>query len=360
MSTTDNPANAAGDAAARDYVSVDIHSHLIPQLALERIPDGLKSERAPQGDKFSLVAEDIRSLARGVPRDLRDIDRHRARQAERGVDLSIIGPWMDAIKMPLDSQLQHKWCRVINESFAELLDDSAHSRFVAGLPDLDGGAAAAELERAAEQGAVGGMLMANPELGTLARRDFAPLWETAERLGLPIILHPASVDLDSRMRQHQANILVGNPFETTMAALSLIAGRIPERFPDLKIVLVHGGGFFPYQYGRMTAGFSRWPELDSSKMLAPIDYVKWFYYDTVLFERPPLQYLIDVAGVDHVLAGSDCPFPMTDYEPYENPEHQLGLNEAETRAIVGGNAAALFGLHPATAGSATDRIQVGA
>ena len=335
-------------------VTIDVHTHLIPHAAFDRIPEGLRS-----GDDFRIVADGIRSLARGVPLDLRNLDRHRTRQAEHGVDVSIIGPWMDAVKAPLDPRLQRKWCRVINESFTELLEDNHHSRFVAALPDLDGAAAATELEFAAEHGAVGGMLTANPELGTLARRDFDPLWKTAERLGLPIILHPANVELDSRMRQHQANILVGNPFETTMAALSLIAGRVPDRFPDLKILLVHGGGFFPYQYGRMLAGFERWPELDSASMMAPQEYVKWFYYDTVLFERAPLQYLLDIAGVDHVLAGSDCPFPMTDYQPYEDTEAQLGLNAAETEAVLGGNAARLFGIDTSTILTHDERLAAG-
>jgi aminocarboxymuconate-semialdehyde decarboxylase len=340
-------------------VHVDIHTHLIPQISFDRIPDGLRSERLSSGGEFNLVADGIRSLGRGVPLDLRDIDRHRARQTEHGIDVSIIGPWMDAVKMPLDPRLQRKWCRVLNETFVDVVHEPNRSRFVAALPDLDGGAAAMELEFAAEHGAVGGMLAANPELGTLARRDFDPLWATAERLGLPIILHPASVELDSRMRQHQANILVGNPFETTMAALSLIAGRVPERFPDLKIVLVHGGGFFPYQYGRMLAGFHRWPELDATNLSAAIEYVKWFYYDTVLFERPPLKYLLEVAGVDHVLAGSDCPFPMTDYQPYNNTPAELGLTEAEADLVLGGNAQKLFGLSLDLSGQTpADRLRV--
>jgi aminocarboxymuconate-semialdehyde decarboxylase len=338
-------------ADSQPIVSVDVHTHLIPPAAFDRIPDGLRSD-----ENFKIVADGIRSLGRGVPLDLRDFGRHRARQAGHGIDVSIIGPWMDAVKAPLDPRLQRKWCRVLNESFVDLLDRTEQSRFVAALPDLDGGAAAAELEFAAERGAVGGMLIANPELGTLARRDFDPLWKTAERLGMTIILHPANVELDSRMRQHQANILVGNPFETTMAAHSLIAARVPDRFPALKILLVHGGGFFPYQYGRMLAGFDRWPELDSANMMAPIEYVRWFYYDTVLFERPPVQYLLETAGVDHVLAGSDCPFPMTDYEPYEHAHHQLGLSPAETKAVLGGNATRLFGLDTNVLRPPTERL----
>ncbi|HEY4211670.1 MAG TPA: amidohydrolase family protein [Steroidobacteraceae bacterium] len=320
---------------------VDVHSHMLPESAFDQLPVGLRAE--PMGDRGfpSLVADGLRSLGRPTSPALRDLDVHRERQRKGGVDVSIVGPWVDAVMLPLDSTLQIAWCRVINDSFQATFADQTHSRYLAALPDLDGAAAADELERSVSRGAVGGMLTTSTELGTLARRDFDALWSRAERLGVPLVLHPGTVEMPSRLRQNRGNILVGNPFETTLAAATLIAAGVPDRFPDLRVVLVHGGGFLPYQYGRVVHGNRVWNGLDSTR--APIDYARWFFYDSVVFEPSALSYLIDLVGVDHVLAGSDCPFEMSDHQYFLAPE-KIGLDETETELMLGGNARALFKL----------------
>lgn len=320
-------------------VRVDVHSHMLPDEALRSMPAGLRL-------RGSHVLEAIRSrsLSRGVADDLRSLERHRARQAEHSVDLSVIGPWMDAVKLPADPKLQQAWCRSLTEAFADLVVGTEHSCFVAALPDHDGGAAADELEYAMSRGAVGGMLVANPELGTLERHDLDALWGAAERLGAPIILHPANIDIDPKARRNQANFVVVNPFETTLAAYHLICAGVPDRFSDLKIVLVHGGGFFPFQYGRLIQGIARLPELSAIGVRSAQEYLRWFHYDSVLFEAEPLAYLIDLVGVDRVLAGSDCPMPMTDYLGFGPLTAGLGLSAQEEAAVMGTNALELFRL----------------
>jgi predicted TIM-barrel fold metal-dependent hydrolase len=135
--------------------------------------------------------------------------------------------------------------------------------------------------------------------------------------------------------------LVGNPFETTLAVGSLLAADVPGRFGDLAIVLVHGGGFFPYQYARMDAGFARWPTLRALGRRPPASFVRWFWYDTVLFDDAPTRYLLDLVGDERVMAGSDCPFAMSDHRPFESPE-VLGLDQAACDRVLGGNASRLF------------------
>ncbi len=187
------------------------------------------------------------------------------------------------------------------------------------------------------------MLAANPGVGTLARADLDPLWAAAESLGVPLVLHPGEFQPPERLRDYFMVNLVGNPFETTLAVGSLLGADVPARFPDLKLVLVHGGGFFPYQYGRLTAGFARWPALRQLERRPPADYLRWFWYDTVLFDDPPTRYLLELVGPERVMAGSDCPFAMSDHRPFETPEH-LGLDPAEAQGVLGGNATKLFSL----------------
>jgi aminocarboxymuconate-semialdehyde decarboxylase len=329
------------DAAA----VIDVHAHLVPERAFGRVPAGMRAERVEGADEIRLALPE-RGAGRGAPPELRDLALHRRRQAGRGIGLSLLGPWIDMVKAPGEPALQQAWCRVLNEELAAATAGSGHSRWLAALPDLDGARAAEELERAVDAGAVGGMLAANPEHGTLARSDLEWLWRAAERLRAPLVLHPGEFRPPPRLADHFMVNLVGNPFETTLAAGSLLAAGVPERHGDLDVLLVHGGGFFPYQYARMAAGFERWPSLRELQRRSPADFLRWFHYDTVLFDSAPTRYLLELVGDDRVLAGSDCPFAMTDARPFEAPDG-LGLDPAGRRRVLGGNAARLFRLHDA-------------
>jgi aminocarboxymuconate-semialdehyde decarboxylase len=322
---------------------VDVHAHLIPEAALKRVPEGMRAVTDPSRDEVSLEIEGGRGQGRAAPRNLRDLAAHRSVQAGRGVDLSLIGPWIDMVKAPLDPHIQVQWCQVINDELAAAVTGSGHSRFLAALPDLDGGAAGEELERAVEAGAVGGMLAANPDDGSLARKDMDALWRAAERLRAPLVLHPGEFIVPPRLREFFMVNLVGNPFETTLAVGVLLGADVPARFPDLDVVLVHGGGFYPYQYARMTAGFERWPTLRGTTRSSPTECLRWFWYDTVLFDGPPTSYLLDLVGDDRVMAGSDCPFAMADPRPFQAPG-SIGLDGEALDRVLGGNASALFRL----------------
>lgn len=259
------------------------------------------------------------------------------------MDVSIAGPWIDMVKAPLDPATQVAWCTAINGALAAATDGAGHTRFLAALPDLDGGAAADALERATASGAVGGMLCANPSRGTLARTDLDLLWAAAERLRAPLVVHPGEFDAPPRLDEFFMVNLVGNPFETTLAVGALLGARVPDRFPDLTIVLVHGGGFFPYQFGRLDHGFRCAPQLAHVRGRPPGEYLRWFAYDTVLFDDAPTRYLLDLVGPTRVLAGSDCPFAMTDHRPFVVPT-QLGLDPTEAAKVLSSNAVELFGL----------------
>jgi aminocarboxymuconate-semialdehyde decarboxylase len=325
-------------------VNVDVHAHLVPDAAFARVPPGLRANPMPERDEIGLLVEG-RGAGRGAPRPLRDLARHRELQAARGVDLSLLSPWIDMVKAPLDPAV-HAWCQVLNDELAAATKGAGHSRFLAALPDSDGGRAADELERAVALGAVGAILAANPEQGNLDRDDLEPLWSAAERLGRPVVLHPGEFAPPPRLARYFMVNLVGNPFETTLAVGSLAGAGVPERHPGLRLVLVHGGGFLPYQYARMAAGFERWPALAPLRRRSPAELLRWFHYDTVLFDDPPTRYLLDLVGDDRVLAGSDCPFTMSDHRPWQRPE-SLGLDGDGTRRILGDNAVRLFGLSPA-------------
>ncbi len=138
--------------------------------------------------------------------------------------------------------------------------------------------------------------------------------------------------------------LASNPFETTVAATSLIFSGVVERFPDLAIILVHGGGFLPYQIGRFQQGYAtRHDLLGAQNSRLPQDCLRWFYYDTVLYSPAALRFMVEQVTSRQVVLGSDYPFPIGDFDPVRSVrEAQLG-SEA-TQAILGENAQTLFRL----------------
>lgn len=331
---------------------VDAHSHLVPESVFGALPAGVQAQRMDELDQIGIVVDGGRGAGRGAGRSLRDLNAHRRMQERRGIDVSLVGPWIDMVKGPVDSEIQHQLCRTLNEHLAGAVQGAEHTRFLAALPDLDGGRAADELSAAMARGAVGGMLTANPERGTLARGDLDRLWQEAVNVQAPLVIHPGQYRPSERLAPFFMVNIVGNPFETTLAVGSLLGAGVVDRYPDLRLVLVHGGGFFPYQYARMDAVFGRWSvyaatskgfENGPRAKQPPSEYLRWFYYDTVLYDTPPLRYLLELVGPDRVLAGSDCPFAITDDRPFSRPE-SLGLGPQETSKVLGANAVELFNL----------------
>jgi len=111
-----------------------------------------------------------------------------------------------------------------------------------------------------------------------------------------------------------------------------------DRYPKLRLVLVHGGGFLPYQTGRLDREFGA-----KDKKL-PSEYVKQFYYDTVLMSAPALNMLFTLVGTGQVMIGSDYAAG-----PVERPGPKLtealdtlGLDASTRKRVVRDTAEALF------------------
>jgi aminocarboxymuconate-semialdehyde decarboxylase len=116
-----------------------------------------------------------------------------------------------------------------------------------------------------------------------------------------------------------------------------------ERFPNLKMCSVHGGGFIPYQMGRLDRGAALRPDLFPGLTKPPSEYAKQIYIDTVLHSVEAARYAIDAFGVDKVLLGTDYPFPMGELEPVDFVKSIPGLTDADVAAILGGTAEQLLG-----------------
>jgi aminocarboxymuconate-semialdehyde decarboxylase len=189
----------------------------------------------------------------------------------------------------------------------------------------------------------GAMIDPNALGRPLGDRAFDPFWKAAADLGAPVMLHPFLLEAVERFGRHYLHNLVGYPFETTLAAGSLILGGTLDRFPSLDVVLVHGGGFLPYHVGRFDRGHTGRPEARADGASLPSGYLRRFHYDTLVQFAPALAFLVQTVGADRVLLGSDHPFWLGDPEPVRIVR-EAGLPAAAQAAILGDNAERLYGL----------------
>src|SRR5262249_38026602 len=138
------------------------------------------------------------------------------------------------------------------------------------------------------------------------------------------------------------NNVIGNPLETTIAVSHLIFDGVVERYPKLKFVAPHAGGFLPFYYARMDHAHRARPDCRAVISKAPTRYLKKFYFDTITHDRDMLHRLIDTYGADRVLLGTDYPYDMGVDDPVGFIDGVAKLNRADKDRIMGGNAARLL------------------
>lgn len=259
---------------------------------------------------------------------------------------------LDAAAISLPPELLMYWAppklgariaRAMNDGMAELA--RAHpDRFLplATLPLQDATRAAGELDRAITRLGLRGACICTHVNGVdLDDPRVAPVFEMAERLGVPLFLHPQTAGDVTRLKDYHLWNLIGFPMETATAAARLILAGVFERFPALMVVLAHGGGFLPYQLGRLDHGYRVRPTLQERLPKLPSAYLGNIYCDSLVHNDAALRYLLDRIGADHVVLGSDYPFDMGT-ETAADSVRGLGLSQAQESAVLGGTLAKLL------------------
>ena len=323
---------------------IDVHLHFLSPHAIDAAratPDRL-GVRVLDGERPRL-AVGAEPPTRPLLESLYTLPHHMAFLEAQGIDAAVFGPLMDVAGYSLPPDQGAAWSRAQNQGLAaSLAAAGGHHVGLATVPLQSPAHAVEELSFAVRSlGMRGAMIDPNAMGRPLGDSAFDPFWKAAADLAAPIVLHPFLLEAVERFGRHYLHNLVGYPFETTLAAGSLILGGTLDRFPSLDVVLVHGGGFLPYHVGRFDRGHTTRPEARSDGASLPSSYLRRFHYDTLVQFTPALAYLVGVAGADRVLLGSDHPFWLGDPEPLRIVR-EAGLSKKAEAAILGGNAARLF------------------
>jgi aminocarboxymuconate-semialdehyde decarboxylase len=236
--------------------------------------------------------------------------------------------------------------QTINDELAKVVADHP-DRFVAlgAVPMQDPGAAITELRRCTNELGFRGIEMATHIEGVeISSPQYDGFWEEVEQLGLMVFLHPTGFTEPKRLMDHYFINTIGHPLEETICAGRLIFDGVMERFPGLKFVFSHGGGFLPMYAGRFDHAYHAREDVRQGLPRPPSEYLSMFYFDTMVFEPDQIGFLVRKYGTDHVLLGTDYPYDMGEDDPLGLIGRVDELTEADRDLIAGGNAARLLGL----------------
>jgi aminocarboxymuconate-semialdehyde decarboxylase len=294
--------------------TTDIHAHILSEETirlLQREAPKVAPKLSRMDDQFATL-EVAGTAYRNFPRGGWDLDRRLQDMAANKVDTQLLSVCPQTFLYAQPPALAGVFARIQNEQLAKLAK-ARPDRFlaIATLPMQAPKHAADELRHAVRVvGLRGAQIGSNIAGRNLDDPELEPVWAAAAELNAFILIHPVNVAGADRLSSYYLTNLIGNPLDTTIAAACLVFGGVMERHAGLKICLAHGGGFIPYQAGRLVHGWQVRAEPKKKLPKPPTDALKRFYYDTIVHSRGVLEFLVDAAGADHVLLGSDYPFDM--------------------------------------------------
>ncbi len=314
--------------------TIDLHSHCHFREAI-----------ALMGDDGRNV---IRTAVKGTTEQVIVIEERLKAMDAMGIDMEVLS--INPFWYRKDRDTAAEIVRVQNEKLAELTA-SRPERFGAfaslslQFPDLavqqlEDGMRKYGLRGAAIGGSVAGEEFADPK--------FHPVWAKAEELGAVLFIHPQSTpELAKRFKGNGwlANT-IGNPLDTTIALQHLIFEGTLDRFPGLKIVAAHGGGYLASYAPRSDhACFVSPANCNPNIVLKkkPTEYLNQLYFDALVFTPEALRHLVAQVGASQIVLGTDHPIPWEQH-PVDHIFATKTLTDSQKVAILGGNAARLLGM----------------
>jgi aminocarboxymuconate-semialdehyde decarboxylase len=316
--------------------TVDIHAHVITPACLE-LAKGLME---PQYDPFSYWGgQETNEYQVGHVKEIfpkaTDIDVRLADMDAMGIDVQALSVAPPQYYYWADVELGRKLARMQNENLASMVQ--AHpDRFVglATVPMQDVSSAIKELEYCVRELDFRGVEI-NTNIFGLDLDDprFRPFFAKAEELDVVVMLHPNGFTDGERLQKYYMTNVIGNPLDTTVAINRIIHGGVLEEHPALKLVLVHGGGFLPFNSSRIDHSYEQRPEGRHHITRPPSTYLKQVFVDCLVFDSVHLEFLIQQMGADHVVIGTDYPFDMGHYDPLGQIDGVRGLSDEDKELV---------------------------
>jgi aminocarboxymuconate-semialdehyde decarboxylase len=288
----------------------DAHNHAVPREAIELLRSGSGYPIKVEGD--TMEADRVRAELTPV---FVDPAAKLEQLAQVGLDAAVVSGSPALFAYEVDEDRGSALCRAVNRGLADFCElDPARLRWLAHVPLQAPQTAAELLAEAARAGAVGAQIGTSVAGTPLADAGLDPFWTAAEEHGTTLMLHPAYNNPHPGLDGYHLQNAIGNQLETTIAAERLIVTGVLDRHPGLRLLLVHAGGYMPWQAGRLRHAATVRPELADSPP-DPYAYFGRIFVDTITHDAASLRFLVERVGADNVAMGTDLPFDMATPEP---------------------------------------------
>ena len=317
--------------------TIDVHAHCNIREAVDMMGEDAKgvipNTRIVEKSRFIEIDERLKSMD------------------EMAIDMEVLS--INPFWYRKDRDTAAAICKLQNEKLAELCA-ARPDRFAAFAsltlqhPDL----AVQELEITMKKQGLRGAAIGGSVVGEdFSSARFHPVWAKAEELGATLFIHPQSTpQLAARFRGNGwLSNTIGNPLDTTIALQKLIFEGTLDKFPRLKIIAAHGGGYLPSYAPRSDHACTVSPlqcNTDIKLKKKPTEYLNQLYFDSLVFTAEGLRHLVAQVGASQVMIGTDHPIPWSQ-QPVEHVFSTKALSDKEKAAILGLNAARVLGLQTA-------------
>ncbi len=317
-------------------LTVDVHSHCYFHEAINLMGD---------------AADNVLPPVKGVPEHFIVIEQRLKEMDAMAIDMEVlsINPFWYGKERDTAAEI----VKVQNEKLAELCASrperfGAFASLTLQFPDL----AVQQLETAIKKQGLRGAAIGGSVLGVdFADPKFHPVWAKAEELGAVLFIHPQSTpELAKRFKGNGwLSNTIGNPLDTTIALQHLIFEGTLDRFPGLKVLAAHGGGYLGSYAARSDHACFVSPQNCNPNITLkkkPSEYLNQLYFDAMVFTPEGLRHLVAQVGASQVVLGTDHPIPWEEH-PVDHVFATTTLTDKQRVAILGGNAARLFGIKQA-------------
>jgi aminocarboxymuconate-semialdehyde decarboxylase len=330
---------------------VDTHAHLLPHDYPADAPECFPRMEPVDGETArTLVFGQMRFKARDV---FFDAERRLEAQDASGVDVEVISPMPPLLRYDLPADDGLSLARHVNEFTATLCQAEPTRLIGLGMvPMQDPEAATKELTAIKDQGLAGVELASNVLGSSIGHEKFLPFFQEVERLGLSVFVHAMPSPTERLPMSAMGTYVVG--VEGAFAAASMVTGGTAAACPDLRISFSHAAGGYPLMIPRHQYFWGgSWNEepKDLSRAVmpddgpSPLEYARRFWYDSMVFDRRALTFLIDLLGADRLLVGSDFPAMLRE-DPAARTLKSMDLPEETLQQILWDNAWRWLGTEP--------------
>jgi aminocarboxymuconate-semialdehyde decarboxylase len=315
----------------------DVHNHAVPQKAVELLRTGDGYPIGVEGD--FMEADRVRAQLTPV---FVDPAAKLEQLAQVGLEAAVVSGSPALFAYEADEERGAALCRAVNSGLADFCAyEPSRLRWLAHVPLQAPDVAAELLGEAAGAGAVGAHVGTSVAAAPLTAAGLDPFWAAAERHDLALMLHPAYNNPHPGLEGYHLQNAIGNQLETTIAAERLIVTGVLDRHPRLRLLLVHAGGYIPWQAGRLRHAAAVRAELADSPP-DPYAYFGRIFVDTITHDAAALRFLVERVGADNVAMGTDLPFDMATPEPVAVLEE--AVEEETARRIMEDTPRRLFRL----------------